>query len=170
MGQMSPCCSLTFSLIHSLAHWFTHSLIYSLAHWFTRLLTDSLTCSLLHSFTSHVIAGIISCIISLFCFSFHILGNIGRTVGYEFYRLPNLASSLLNSLCMHLEALPDYRLRAFIRILSMFCWHWLLFIKVVFPPYLISFNPVTSTASLCSRIHCYNTMIDTIGWSYKIKV
>uniref|UniRef100_A0A8C4QPI4 Exportin 5 n=1 Tax=Eptatretus burgeri TaxID=7764 RepID=A0A8C4QPI4_EPTBU len=52
----------------------------------------------------------------------HVLGNAGLSLGQEFYKVPRLAESMLDTAWRHLDALPDYRLRSFINILSkVFC-------------------------------------------------
>ncbi len=46
----------------------------------------------------------------------HILGNIGSSFGHEFYSVPNLADSIVNSVLFGLENIPNYRLRPIIRV------------------------------------------------------
>ena len=56
----------------------------------------------------------------IFClsfFSFHILGNAGLCLGYEFYTAPNLAQYLLESIFNCVQNMPDYRFRPIIHIL-----------------------------------------------------
>ncbi|XP_060568064.1 exportin-5-like, partial [Ruditapes philippinarum] len=48
--------------------------------------------------------------------SFHILGNAGQCLGSEFYAIPNLAESMIQTVLSNLEVLPDYRLRPIIRV------------------------------------------------------
>uniref|UniRef100_UPI00358EC39E exportin-5-like n=1 Tax=Myxine glutinosa TaxID=7769 RepID=UPI00358EC39E len=45
----------------------------------------------------------------------HVLGNAGLSLGQEFYKVPRLAESMLDTAWRHLDALPDYRLRSFIK-------------------------------------------------------
>ena len=47
----------------------------------------------------------------------HVLGNIGGSFGFEFYAVPNLAQSIVNSVLFGLEHIPDYRLRPIIRVI-----------------------------------------------------
>ena len=47
----------------------------------------------------------------------HVLGNIGGSFEYEFYAVPNLAESIVNSVLFGLEHIPDYRLRPIIRVI-----------------------------------------------------
>ncbi len=47
----------------------------------------------------------------------HLLGNIGASFGHEFYAVPNLADSIVNSVLYGLEYIPDYRLRPIIRVI-----------------------------------------------------
>ena len=51
-------------------------------------------------------------------FSFHILGNAGQCLGYEFYRVPNLSQLLLNTVFTNLQYLPDFRTKIIINILD----------------------------------------------------
>ena len=59
-------------------------------------------------------------ILTLYCFSYHILGNLGQSLGHEFYQAPNLAPLLTGSVLSNLNAVPDYRLRPILRILVVF--------------------------------------------------
>lgn len=59
---------------------------------------------------------------AVYYFSFHILGNAGECLGSEFYAVPNLAQSMVQTVLSHLEVLPDYRLRPIIRILCLVLW------------------------------------------------
>jgi len=52
------------------------------------------------------------------CFSYHILGYLGQSLGHEFYQAPNLAVTLTNTIFVNLETVPDYRLRPILRILD----------------------------------------------------
>lgn len=48
--------------------------------------------------------------------SYHILGNAGQCLGYEFYRVPNLSQLLLDTVFTNLQYLPDYRTKIMIRV------------------------------------------------------
>ncbi|XP_013417289.1 exportin-5 [Lingula anatina] len=48
--------------------------------------------------------------------SYHILGNCCSSLGYEFYRMPDLAQSIISHVFHNLEVVPDYRLRPIIRV------------------------------------------------------
>ncbi|XP_046567749.1 LOW QUALITY PROTEIN: exportin-5-like [Haliotis rubra] len=47
---------------------------------------------------------------------FHILGNAGQCLGYEFYTAPGLVEYVLKSVIQQLHHIPDYRLRPIIRV------------------------------------------------------
>ncbi|XP_041351091.1 LOW QUALITY PROTEIN: exportin-5-like [Gigantopelta aegis] len=47
---------------------------------------------------------------------FHILGNAGLCLGYEFYTAPNLAQYLLESIFNCVQNMPDYRFKPIIRV------------------------------------------------------
>lgn len=47
---------------------------------------------------------------------YHVLGNSGSSMGHEFYQVPNLAPSLLNSVFINLDAIPLFRIRPVIRV------------------------------------------------------
>ncbi|XP_066998093.1 exportin-5 [Anabrus simplex] len=47
---------------------------------------------------------------------YHILGNCGTSLRRDFYSLPGLAQSIINSLFSNLEMIPDYRLRPMVRV------------------------------------------------------
>ncbi|XP_053405652.1 exportin-5-like [Mercenaria mercenaria] len=47
---------------------------------------------------------------------FHILGNAGQCLGSEFYAIPNLAQSMIQTVLSNLDVVPDYRLRPIIRV------------------------------------------------------
>ncbi|GAB1599827.1 exportin-5-like [Argonauta hians] len=48
--------------------------------------------------------------------SYHILGNAGLCLGYEFYAHPTLSTLLLDYVFFNLNNIPDYRLRPIIRV------------------------------------------------------
>ena len=52
-----------------------------------------------------------------FFFSCHILGMTGSVMSHDLYRVPNLATSLMNSVLTNMDYMPDYKLRSIIHIL-----------------------------------------------------
>lgn len=47
--------------------------------------------------------------------SYHMLGSMGVSFGWDLYQLPELASNLVNTVFHGLEFIPDYRLRPIVR-------------------------------------------------------
>lgn len=47
--------------------------------------------------------------------SYHVLGSMGVSFGWDLYQLPDLASNLINTVFCGLEYIPDYRLRHIVK-------------------------------------------------------
>lgn len=47
--------------------------------------------------------------------SYHILGSMGMSFGWDLYQLPDLATNLINTVFHGLEFIPDYRLRPIVK-------------------------------------------------------
>ncbi|KAI0243017.1 Exportin-5 [Lamellibrachia satsuma] len=55
---------------------------------------------------------------------YHILGNLGQSLGHEFYQAPNLAVLLNSTVLVNLDTVPDYRLRPILRVFMKGYVHW----------------------------------------------